>query len=355
MKLIGLEQSSILQELLDCVDELVLIINSGLRVVDANRIALVSLGYPSADITKKNFLELIASSERKSISGLIPDIKERMGGETLLLTRSNRKVPARFSLSPLLGADEKPRGYLFVGRRSAKARVAPRHGPLQALEARMLKGFADPLFIIDGPSRTVRECNEAALAATGFARDELIGRRLFDHARSAEERQRNRAVEARADHTYATAGIFQERLLFPRKGDSPLPCDLSGFPHFGPEGSLDSIIVILIDRSAEEERETELADLIGQVSALAAELTAASSAYPTRSRAKSLSELGFTSRQVEIARLCASGASSKEIGYRLGLALSTVKNHLSVIYRKLGVSSRIGFIRALAAKRIKLD
>jgi PAS domain S-box-containing protein len=355
MKLIGLERSSLLLELMDCIDELVLIVDSRFRVRGANRVALVSLGYTSAGVIKKNLFELIAAEEREKTAELILAAKERLGGETVLLTRSNRKIPVRFSLSYLSGTGDKLREYLFVGRRSGKACVSSGVDPLSGLEIRMLKGFADPLFVIDGASRTVRECNDAALAATGFSRDELVGRRLFDHARSAEERQRNRAVEARADRVYATAGMFQERILLPRKGDSPLPCDLAGFPLFGLDESLHSIVVILFDRSAEEEREAQLADLIGQVSALAAELTVASSSYSTRSRSKSLLELGFTSRQIEIVRLCASGASSKEIGYRLGLAVSTVKNHLSAIYRKLGVNSRIGLIRILAAERIKLE
>jgi DNA-binding CsgD family transcriptional regulator len=218
-----------------------------------------------------------------------------------------------------------------------------------------LKGFAGPLFIIDGPSRTVRECNDVALDAFGFSRHEFIGQRLFGHSGGAEERQRNRALEARADETYATAGIFQERVLVPRKNAPPLPCDLTGLPFFRPDGALDFIIVMLFDRSSEVERESELAHLIGQVSGLAVKLADLASAYSVGCKARRLSDLGFTSRQIEIARLGATGASSKEIGFRLGIAESTVKNHLAAMYRKLGVNSRIGFIRAVSEKHIKIE
>jgi PAS domain S-box-containing protein len=348
-------RSHILLELMDCVDDLVLILDSRLHVVEANRVASIIFGYPAGDLVTKSLPDLIDSGERERIARLIQDTKERRGGETVFFTRSHRKIPASFSLSPLSGAGPKQRGYLLTGHLADKSTHEPKADASNGLAVRMLKGFADPLFIIDGASRTVRGCNDAALAAFCFTREEFVGHLLLDHAQNAEERQRYRALEARVDKTFATAGIFQERVLFPRKDLPPLPCDCTGLPFFRPDGSLDTIIIMLFDRAAEEERKAELAHLIGQVSNIAAEFAAIASDYSACGKSKRLSDLGFTPRQIEIARLGASGASSKEIGFRLGIAESTVKNHLAVMYRKLGVNSRICLIRALSAKRIKIE
>ena len=50
---------------------------------------------------------------------------------------------------------------------------------------------------------------------------------------------------------------------------------------------------------------------------------------------------GLTPRQREIARLISDGSSNKEIAARLNVAESTVKAHLTAIFRKLKVSDRL--------------
>jgi len=49
----------------------------------------------------------------------------------------------------------------------------------------------------------------------------------------------------------------------------------------------------------------------------------------------------LTEREIEILRLVAEGASNKDIAARLFLAEGTVKNHVTSIYGKLGVSGRL--------------
>ncbi|HEU4939734.1 MAG TPA: response regulator transcription factor [Vicinamibacterales bacterium] len=55
----------------------------------------------------------------------------------------------------------------------------------------------------------------------------------------------------------------------------------------------------------------------------------------------STSRWRFSPRERQIVTLLADGCSNQEIANRLGLRLQTVKNHLSRIYRKLGVPNRV--------------
>jgi PAS domain S-box len=340
-------------ELADCVDELVIVLDDRLKVASANRAALIAFGYPIADLMGMSLARLVENSDRRRVAAIVAGVDERRADSALFRSRTGRKMCSRFSVSPLRRGADEARAYLLVLPRP-RGRRAAEPDPTNGLAASLLKSFAAPLFIVDGRSRTVRDCNESAVAISGYDRAELVGRRLLYHARGSEERLRCLSLEDKAYRAYATTGIFQERISYPRKDAPPIPCDFMGIPFFTAEGSLDVIIGMLFDRSAEEDREAELSQLIKQVGELASQLEALTSGFSRREKPKRLCDLGFTPRQIEIARLCASGAPSKEIGFRLGIAESTVKNHLQAMYRKIGANSRVTFLSALSARRIKI-
>jgi two-component system, NarL family, nitrate/nitrite response regulator NarL len=56
---------------------------------------------------------------------------------------------------------------------------------------------------------------------------------------------------------------------------------------------------------------------------------------------QTLRSLGLTEREEEIVRLVAEAAGNKEIAELLGISEKTVKNHLTHIFDKLGVSGRL--------------
>ena len=55
----------------------------------------------------------------------------------------------------------------------------------------------------------------------------------------------------------------------------------------------------------------------------------------------------LSDREREVAKLAAGGASNAEIAERLGIALRTVKAHLSQVFQKLGVRNRINLMVVL--------
>jgi DNA-binding NarL/FixJ family response regulator len=52
----------------------------------------------------------------------------------------------------------------------------------------------------------------------------------------------------------------------------------------------------------------------------------------------------MTSREIEIVRLLVRGLSNAEIAAGMGIQLQTVKNMLSTLYAKLGVSTRLQLV-----------
>lgn len=60
-----------------------------------------------------------------------------------------------------------------------------------------------------------------------------------------------------------------------------------------------------------------------------------------RPEAKRLPEFGLTLREMEIAGKIASGRSNKDVGREFSICERTVKHHLTNIFKKVGVSSRL--------------
>lgn len=57
-------------------------------------------------------------------------------------------------------------------------------------------------------------------------------------------------------------------------------------------------------------------------------------------------------RERQVVSYAASGESNKAIGYRLGLATSTIATHLGSLYRKLGVKNRAQLVEGASNARI---
>ena len=60
--------------------------------------------------------------------------------------------------------------------------------------------------------------------------------------------------------------------------------------------------------------------------------------------AEPMPRIYLTSREIEVVQLLVRGQSNAEIAAQLGIQLQTVKNLLSALYAKLGVSTRLQLV-----------
>jgi DNA-binding NarL/FixJ family response regulator len=74
--------------------------------------------------------------------------------------------------------------------------------------------------------------------------------------------------------------------------------------------------------------------------AVAAKLVTEFARTPPPARRTAADELGLSERELAVLQQLAQGAANKEIAARLGIAEGTVKNHVTSILDKLGVSDR---------------
>jgi two-component system, NarL family, nitrate/nitrite response regulator NarL len=70
---------------------------------------------------------------------------------------------------------------------------------------------------------------------------------------------------------------------------------------------------------------------------------------PVEERTDRLSAL--TAREIQIAKAVAEGRGNREIATLLGITEQTVKNHLTSIFQKVGVESRLQLALAVLRER----
>jgi DNA-binding NarL/FixJ family response regulator len=70
---------------------------------------------------------------------------------------------------------------------------------------------------------------------------------------------------------------------------------------------------------------------------------------PVEERTDRLSAL--TTRELQIARAVAEGRGNREIATQLGITEQTVKNHLTSIFEKVGVTSRLQLALVILQER----
>ncbi len=89
------------------------------------------------------------------------------------------------------------------------------------------------------------------------------------------------------------------------------------------------------------------AELLAAVRAAAAGESALAPAIASRLLARMRApRVSLSSREIEVLRLVADGASNTDVAARLHITDATVKSHLVHVFSKLGVSSRTGAVAA---------
>ena len=102
------------------------------------------------------------------------------------------------------------------------------------------------------------------------------------------------------------------------------------------------------EQDAREALHRELLDHVQQLRELTGQVLRAEGGAQRARRASRQPVPPLTPRELQILRLLASGLTNRQIGAQNHLGAGTVRNHLSRIFRKLGVSSRTqAAVRAL--------
>ncbi len=338
-------------ELIDSIDGFIILTDDELRIVRANRATSLLSGFSNRELAEKSLLELVESGERRKLRRILSANSGRCGGETTMVSKGSASVRVEYSASRVPETKEGFAGILFVCRPKAIPEGFEARSATKGIRKRILNSIGEPLFVISFPARVISDCNQCAVALSGRPRSELIGRNMLDFMDFGDKGGGTDAKAELVNDAYAGTGYFHSRVDFVRKG-GVIPCDCFSIPFIMDSGYVGYTILVLFDRSEEEKRKLLLTELAERAERLSGDLSSLAVRVGSRQGGRLLSAQGFSPRQVEIAKLVFEGCPSKEIGGKLGISESTVKNHLAAMFRKIGATSRVDFIHKLIEDRI---
>jgi PAS domain S-box-containing protein len=214
---------------------------------------------------------------------------------------------------------------------------------------RFLDGVSAAIVAADGAGRIVY-ANGAALQLFGTTAEDVIGRTLSDTPRRAEAAAARDLLKSWSD---GESRAFYMKI--PVAGSRGM-ARLFGIPALirDPGGRFVGVVICFVPV---EDLQRAAQSYVGVVSSLARE-SLASLAFEFRSaesemqkaapieqlRSSSRALRALSDREWDVARLLLEGLRPSSIATRLGVAVSTVRNHLKSIYRKSGVTSQVGFV-----------
>ncbi len=258
--------------------------------------------------------------------------------EGCLLTAAGQDKTVLLGGQPLEIGDEACMLFTF-------ADLHPRQQAQDALrqsEERFSKAFAmapGPMVILAQDGLRVLDVNSAFTAATGWRREEIVGRPEAEIELWASGSLRDAATHA----IRQTGRVHSADIRLRAKGGALHDCLLSA-------DTVDihgerCVLVVMQDITERKRTETELMDAVQSVlqdTSFLGQAIVEKLATLTRAKGSAPSpDLSSLSARVrEVLGLIAQGMGDEEIATKLGISRNTLRNHIAAIYGKLGVNRR---------------
>ena len=319
---------------------------SDMRYVKVNHGFLELTGYHRGALIGHSMheIDVLRGAERRELA-----ITRLNDGETIPQMEGCLLLPDGREKTVLLGGQP-----LEIGDAACMlftfADLHPRQQAQDALrlsEERFAKAFRmapGPMAIFTLDGLRILDVNDAFTNATGWRREEVVGR-----PEAEVEFWGQGALRDELEHQMKQTGRVRsvEIELQSKDGvrcDYLLSAEMVEFHHER------CVLSVMLDITERKQTETELLTAVQSVmqdtSWLGQKIVEklANATRGRRSAAKQPDMETLTTRAIEVLGLVAQGLSDADIADRLDIAQNTVRNHVSAIYRKLGVHRRSAVI-----------
>ena len=315
---------------------------SDLRYVKVNHGFLELTGYLRADLIGHSMheIDVLNGAEKRDLA-----TRRLHAGHTIPQMEAQLKLPNGHEKTVLLGGQP-----LQIGDEACMlftfADLHPRQQALDALqksEERFAKAFnmaPCPIAILALDGLRILDVNDAFTAATGWRREEILGRGEAEigmwgtgELREALEREvrRNGRLQGHDIQLKSKAGVLSDYLV------SADTVDIH---------NQRCLLSVMLDITERKQTETDLMAAVRSAmqdsswleQRVVEKLATISHAKGSPGKQPELASLPTRAR--EVLDLVAQGRSDEQIASQLGIARNTVRNHIAVIYTRLGVHKR---------------
>ena len=315
---------------------------SDMRYVKVNHGFLELTGYRQGDLVGHcvHEVDVLRGAEKHDLA-----MKRLHAGETIPQMEGCLALPGGLERTVLLGGQP-----IEIGDEACMlftfADLHPRQQAQHALrhsEERFAKAFhmaPAPMAILELDSLRVLDVNTAFTVTTGWRKEEVIGRSETELALWGDGQARVALLRKLGDAGRLTNEEVRLHAKDDSLGDFVLSAEtveIHGTP---------CVLTVMVDITERKQTETALLTAVESVmqdtswlgQKIIEKLAALRKPGPPTENAPEVSAL--PARVREVLTLVAQGLSDHEISDTLGIARHTVRNHVSVIYSKLGIRKR---------------
>lgn len=338
----SLRLSTSLSRILEISSDFLFLLDENLRIVELNDAARLLFPPPPRPVGEAFGSWFALEGQEKGLFPLLSRLglgEMARGIEGRLVFEEGDSRPCIISVIRLGLEGGAGPAYLLLVEDRPPEKTGPWTKALNLISAIPIEEITEPMLVINKVNRTIHDLNAEAGRFLGWLPEDLRGMSTMHIHEDSES-------YALFGRLYCREGARPYLWRLRRKDGELVSCSIFSLDGCMADSTMALVPLIFLNARVQYQSQTQWTQIARDAMTLSEKIAAITGGSAAVS-APAQAGLGLTRRQGQIVDLLARGLSSKEIAASLGLSEPTIKNHVSLLFRKYGVSSRLHLLNRL--------